>query len=722
MIPGYALEDIATGRISTVETTTFDNDQVAAAAAVAAGSRLTARLLAPVAALERAVGIGRIVAHFDPDPAAVEGTVLASLVVAGVLEFEAAKALATPAALGFARSLGRIGRLDPGVATGSGTLPAGQAETLRKMLLAVIADPRLVLARIAEQLWLLRAARAADEGERRRLASQTREVYAPLANRLGLAVLKWELEDFAFRYLEPEPYRRIATSLNERRSDRERYIADLGDRLGAELTRAGVAADIEGRPKHIYSIWRKMQRKSLAFEQVFDVRAVRVLVATLADCYAALGVVHGLWNYLPGEFDDYVATPKPNGYRSIHTAVHGPGGKVVEVQIRTREMHERAELGVAAHWRYKEGGRRDVGFEKKVEQLRQLLAPGAVADDDPLGVVGATLFADHVYVFSPDGDVVELPAGSTPLDFAYHVHTSLGHRCRGARIDARMVPLDMKLANGVTVEIIAAKDPSPSRDWLIESRGFLASRSARGKVRAWFRKADEDEHARAGRAILERELGRRTGAPPPALTDLAAELGFASTALLSIALGAGDVSAGQLAAALQRRERATAPAAGPALAAPSAAPLAAQGIRVMGVGDLLSHFARCCRPVPPEPIEGYVTLGRGVTIHRASCSNLARMRAQVPERLLPVDWGTDRDQAYPVEFSVLAFDRRGLVRDVSGVLADARLSIERMTTVTNARDKTADMTLGVRIHDLTELEAILGRIAGLADVIRVQRR
>ncbi len=724
MIPGYALEDTATGRISAVETTTFDNDQVAAAAALAASARLLARLAEPApAALERAIGIARIVAHFDPDPAAIEGSVLASLIAAGGLELEAAKAHTSPAALAFARSLGRIGRLDPGFTAGDGAaLAPAQAETLRKMLLAVIADPRLVLARVAEQLWLLRAARTAQEPERRRLAAQTRDIYAPLANRLGLAVLKWELEDFAFRYLEPEPYRRIAGSLNERRSDRERYIAEFSATLRAELLAAGIDAEIEGRPKHIYSIWRKMQRKSLAFEQVFDVRAVRVLTGSIADCYAALGVVHGGFDYLPGEFDDYVATPKPNGYRSIHTAVHGPGGKVVEVQIRTREMHERAELGVAAHWRYKEGGRRDAGFEKKVEQLRQLLAPGALTDDDPLGEVGATLFAEHVYVFSPDGDVVELPAGSTPLDFAYHVHTSLGHRCRGARIDGRMVPLDMKLEHGVTVEIITAKDPNPSRDWLLESRGFLASRSARGKVRAWFRKVDEDEHARAGRAILERELGRRTGSLPPPLGDLAAELGFASTELLSIALGAGDVSAAQLAAALQRRERASAPASLTVAQAPSTAPVAAQGIRVMGVGDLLSHFARCCRPVPPEPIEGYVTLGRGVTIHRAACGNLARMRAQAPERLLPVDWGTDRDQAYPVEFSVLAFDRRGLVRDVSGVLADAKLSIERMTTVTHARDKTADMTLGVRIHDLTELEAVLGRIAGLKDVIRVERR
>ena len=457
----------------------------------------------------------------------------------------------------FARALGRLGRLDLATplkdAAGPAALSAPQAEALRRMLLAVVADPRLVLARVAEQLWLLRAARQADGAERRRLAVQTREVYAPLANRLGLAVLKWELEDYAFRYLEPDDYRRIAGSLAEKRSDRERYIEELKALLERELRQAGIRAEVHGRPKHIYSIWRKMQKKSLAFERVFDVRAVRVLCDTVAECYAALGIVHGLWHYLPGEFDDYIATPKANGYRSIHTAVVGPAGKAVEVQIRTREMHDKAELGVAAHWRYKEGGVRDAGLERKVEQLRALLAPETAADADPLERVGATLFREHVYVFSPKGDVVELPEGATPLDFAYHVHTSLGHRCRGARVDGRMVPLDQRLENGVRVEIITGKEPQPSRDWLVESRGFLASKSARGKVRAWFRLVDHDEHLRAGRAIVERELARRSGTAPPAIGELATEMGLAGPDELYVALGAGDLSGAQLGAALARR-------------------------------------------------------------------------------------------------------------------------------------------------------------------------
>jgi len=730
MIPGSPSPDTLAAGVSAVETTTFDNDSGALAAARGAAAELAELLESvPAPALERATETARIVAHFDPDPVAVAGTLLQSLLGAGAVAAEAAERAVPAATVSFARALGRLGRLDLAAplkaAAGAAALPAAQAEALRRMLLAVVSDPRLVLARLAEQLWLLRAARQADAAERRRLALQTREVYAPLANRLGLAILKWELEDYAFRYLEPDEYRRIAGSLAERRSDRERYIEELKALLERELARAGVRAEVQGRPKHIYSIWRKMQRKGLAFEQVFDVRAVRVLVETVAECYAALGVVHGLWHYLPGEFDDYIATPKANGYRSIHTAVIGPAGRAVEVQIRTREMHDKAELGVAAHWLYKEGGARDAGLERKVEQLRALLAPapaaGAAADDDPLDRVGATLFREHVYVFSPKGDVVELPEGATPLDFAYHVHTSLGHRCRGARVDGRMVPLDHRLGNGVRVEIITAKEPQPSRDWLVESLGFLASKSARAKVRAWFRQVDHDDHLRAGRAILERELARRSAGAPPAIAELAAELGHAGPDALYLALGAGDLSAAQLGAALARRERSAAPVAAPQ-SAPAARRESAEGIRVMGVGDLLSQYARCCRPVPPEPIEGYVTLGRGMTIHRAGCGNLARMRARQPDRVLPVAWGTDRGQLYPVQFQVLAFDRRGLVRDVSGVLADARLSIERMTTATDAADRTADMTIAVRVHELGELEAVLARIAGLPEVIRVQRR
>ena len=409
---------------------------------------------------------------------------------------------AVPARL--ASELGRIGRFatsarwDPNAG-----LSAQQAEALRKMLLAIVHDPRLVVVRLAEQLHLMRAAKTAPAEEQRRLALETRELYAPLANRLGVWQIKWELEDLAFRYLEPEEYRRIAAALGSRRLDRERYLQDVREQLLVELARAGVSADVDGRPKHIYSIWRKMQRKHLPFEQVFDVRALRVLVRSVADCYAALGVVHGLWPYIAGEFDDYIATPKENGYRSIHTAVTGPGDQPLEVQIRTHEMHSQAELGVGAHWRYKDVGPKDEAYERKIDRLRSAARaearPATDRDSDLIDRARAGLFEDRVYVLSPKGEVIELPKGATPLDFAYHVHTELGHRCRGARVDGRLVQLDYRFTNGEVVEIVAGKVSQPSRDWLIERLGFLASTRSRAKVRAWFRKQEEERRARRRR-------------------------------------------------------------------------------------------------------------------------------------------------------------------------------------------------------------------------------
>jgi GTP pyrophosphokinase len=701
-----------------VETNTFETDESQQAAVTSAYAALAP--LTTVAApevVERALGIARIVAQFDPDPVALGGTMLEAIQSAGTEGAREALVSLDPSTVSFARALARFGRLESPVRD---TLTAAQAEALRRMLLAVVADPRLVLARVAEQLWRLRAARAACDEERRRLGRQTQELYAPLANRLGLATLKWELEDYAFRYLEPDEYRRIAAALAERRTDRERYITDLRATLVAALKAAGITADVTGRPKHIYSIWRKMQRKGLRFDELNDIRAVRILTQTVAECYAALGVVHGLWPYLPGEFDDYIATPKVNGYRSIHTAVTGPQGRIVEVQIRTADMHARAEQGVAAHWRYKEGVREHQALERKIAELRRLLTPDANGDDDPLARVGASLLRDHVYVFSPKGDVVELTAGATPLDFAYHVHTRIGHRCRGARVDGRMVPLDHRLTSGETVEIITAKEPQPSRDWLVESLGFLASKSARAKVRAWFREQDRDEHLRAGRAIVERELARRSNTGP-LIEALSQDLGLADATALYVALGAGDLSAAQLAAALQRKERVASNATpAPVKATTDSAPEAASGVQVMGVGDLLSHYARCCGPIPPEPVLGYVTLGRGVTLHREGCRNLARLRAKQPDRVLPVAWGAERHELHGADVTVRAFDRRGLVRDVSAVLSDQKLSIERMTTHVRT-DGIADMSIRVRVRDLTELETTLARIRAVADVMSAER-
>ena len=608
-------------------------------------------------------------------------------------------------------------------------LSGTQAETLRKMLLAVVTDPRLIVLRLADHLLALRQAKAATADAQRRLALEARELYAPLANRLGVWQLKWELEDLAFRYLEPENYRRIAAALKLRRADREQYIEAVCKLLEQELAAVGVRAQVAGRPKHIHSIWRKMTRKQLAFEQVLDVRAVRVLVDTIADCYAALGVVHGLWRHIPGEFDDYIATPKDNNYRSLHTAVFGPGDEPLEAQIRTREMHAHAELGVAAHWKYKEGGARDAAYESKIQWVRRLLEPGTPdgeADADFIDRVRAEIFEDRVYALSPRGEVIDLPQGATPLDFAYQVHTELGHRCRGARVNGRMVPLTHRLANGDVVEIVAAKLAHPSRDWLSPQLGFLASPRSRTKVRSFFRKQDVEQNRAQGREMLERELSR-LGTHGVTLPELIGELGFKAAADVHIALGTGDLHLAQVANALQRRAAAAsgvqttaAPKQG-GRARPVNGAAASSGIVVDGVGDLMSNFARCCRPVPPEPIVGYITQGRGVSIHRQNCASLLRMRTRQPERVIGVEWGQRQDQLFPVEIAVHAFDRRGLVRDISAVLADEKISIQQMTTSTNSRENTAAVALRVGVHGLAELSRVLSRIGALPNVVRARR-
>ncbi|MGH8299226.1 MAG: bifunctional (p)ppGpp synthetase/guanosine-3',5'-bis(diphosphate) 3'-pyrophosphohydrolase [Steroidobacteraceae bacterium] len=564
-------------------------------------------------------------------------------------------------------------------------LDARQAETLRKMLLAVVSDPRLILGRIAEQLVALRHARdlpadASGLAERERRAIEARVVFAPLANRLGVWQLKWELEDLAFRYLEPEEYRRIASVLNERRAHRERYIEELCAKLGSELQAAGIQADVYGRPKHMYSIHRKMQRKQLAFEQLFDVRAVRIIVGTVRDCYAALGVVHGLWSYIPGEFDDYIATPKDNFYRSIHTAVIGPQGKSVEVQMRTREMHEHAELGVAAHWTYKEGVAADAQYQRKIEWVRRLLEPrgrgepGVEEDREFLEQLSSQLFEDRVYALTPKGEVVDLPRGATPLDFAYSVHSSLGHRCRGARVNGRIVPLTYALSNGEIVEVITGRQDAPSRDWLAPEQGFLAAPRNRAKVRAWFRKHDAAAADGDERATGDGEIS--LAPQPPAPTPRPAR---------------------------PRSARGNSP------------------VEIEGVGNLPITLARCCVPLPPQPITGYVTVGRGVTIHRSNCPSLARMREVRPERVLQVEWSSADAAGLTAEIAITAYDRRGLLRDLTDALALERLSINSLSTATDPDDGTAHVHLTVPISNLEQLARVLHRLGAVPSVIQAQR-
>ena len=597
-------------------------------------------------------------------------------------------------------------------------LATQQSEALRKMLLAVVSDPRLVLIRIAEQLQRLRNAKSAPE-QQQKLAIETREIYAPLASRLGVWQLKWELEDLSFRFLEPDTYKRIATLLNEKRAEREAFIADVSATLETELAAAGVKATVSGRPKHIYSIWRKMRRKGMGLENIFDVRAVRVFVDDVAQCYAALGVVHHLWPYLPGEFDDYIANPKENNYQSLHTAVIGPGGKTLEVQIRTEDMHRHAELGVAAHWRYKEGAAPAGAFDQKIRFLRQMLEPSE-RDSDLLEQIRDDVLEDRVYAVTPKGDVVDLPMGATPLDFAYHVHTQVGHRCRGAKVNGRIVPLTYQIENGDSVDIITGKDPQPSRDWLSPQLGYLAASRSRTKVRNWFREQDRDQNLRHGREIIERELGR-LNARDLGLEKLATELRHNSVESLCVALGAGDVTAAAVANAIQslrktvsdqpiRKKRHQPKKAG-----------ASDNIAVQGVGDLMCNFARCCRPMPPEPIVGYITQLRGVSIHRSDCGNLRNLAARQPQRVIEVNWGHVGDEVYTADLTLHAYDRQGLLRDISQVVSDENASIDSVQTRSDRKTMQAVMNLSMSVSDLPALSRLISRLEQLPNITSVRR-
>jgi len=598
-------------------------------------------------------------------------------------------------------------------------LAVQQSEALRKMLLAVVSDVRLVLVRIATQLHRLRGAKSEAEAVREAIALETREIYAPLANRLGVWQLKWELEDLAFRYLEPDTYAEIARALKEKRDDRVDFIKEFQESLQRELQAEGIDADISGRPKHIYSIWRKMRRKDRGIEALYDIRAVRLLVDTVGDCYAALGIVHNLWSYIPGEFDDYIANPKENDYRSLHTAVIGPEGKTVEIQIRTHEMHRHAELGVAAHWRYKEGGGTPAAFDQKISFLRQLLEP---TDDgtDLLDQIRDDFFEDRVYAISPKGDVVELCANATPLDFAYQVHTLVGHRCRGAKVNGRIVPLTYKVQNGDHIEIITGSQPQPSRDWLSPKLGYLAGARARAKVRNWFRQQDRDQHMRQGRDVLDRELARLNVKDVPT-EAIAKQLKFADTDALCVALGAGDITSASIPTALQHirgtelSERAR----------PRRTKRKHDGsdaAAVTGVGDLLCNFARCCRPVPPEPIVGYITQGRGVSIHRQDCGNFLGLNQRHPKRVLEIDWGRSDATTYPVDLSILAFDRSGLIRDITAVLADDNANVIDLKSHTDKSSQQVLMDLSVEVADLPTLSTIMARIEQISNVVSVRRK
>jgi GTP pyrophosphokinase len=604
-----------------------------------------------------------------------------------------------------------------------GTGSGGQVENLRKMLLAMVEDVRVVVIALAERVCVMRTLGWEDEATQRRVAQATMDIYGPLANRLGIGQLKWELEDLSFRYLEPARYKQIAGLLDERREDREGFVGRVVGELGAALEEAGVAAQVHGRAKHIYSIWRKMKRKGVDYHEIYDVRALRVLVDNVRDAYAALGIVHSRWTPVPGEFDDYIATPKENGYRSLHTAVIGPAGKTLEVQIRTHAMHQESELGVAAHWRYKEGARYDASFESKIAWLRQILDwKDEVADaGELLDDFKAEVFEDRVYVFTPNGSIVDLPRGATPLDFAYQIHTEVGHRCRGAKVDGRIVPLTYELKTGEQVQVLTAKNGTPSRDWLSLDLGYLKSTRARHKVRHWFMDQDRDRNLADGRALLDKEL-QRLGLSNLGLEELAKKLSYPKVEDLLVALGRGDLKLGQVARVAQDlveppASRAPVPF---VQRAPAAVGLPAD-IQVEGVGNLLTQMARCCKPVPGDKIIGFITQGRGVTIHRRDCSNILRCREDCQRRLIEVQWGGSPHGVYPVDVRIEAVDRQGLLRDITAVLANEKINVLALNTRSHTSIHRADMSLTLEIGDMAQLSRVLAKINALPNVLQVHR-
>lgn len=598
-----------------------------------------------------------------------------------------------------------------------------QAQNVRKMLVAMIDDVRIALIKLAERTCALRAVKNQPLW-RERIACEVRDIYVPLAHRLGIGHIKWELEDLSFRYLQPDLYQQIANLLDEKRLDRQRYIERVIEQLNESLNRAGVSANVTGRAKHIFSIWRKMCRKNISFSQVYDVRAVRVLVDAPQDCYAVLGIVHMLWRSVPNEFDDYIGKPKANGYRSLHTAVIGPEDKVLEVQIRTYDMHSESEYGVCAHWQYKGADankRHDHEYEDKIAWLRQVLEWHDETDGTAASVaqLGAESIAARIYVFTPEGHVVDLPNSATPLDFAYHIHTEIGHRCRGAKVNDRIVPLTYVLKTGEQVEIITGKDAAPSRDWLRSGLGYVAASRSRAKIKQWFKQQAREENVQAGRALVEREFQRL------ALTSIdykhvANKVNCASVEGMYAAVGAGDVSLGQVLNAAQGllsgevQDFAVKPRAKSELPP-------GQGIRIGGVGNLLTHLAGCCKPVPGDAILGYVTVGRGVTVHRRDCASAVRLMQEEPARMVDVNWDHADTGTYPVDIVIEAFDRPGLLNDVTAVLANEKCNLTQVNTRSDAQQNNARMRLSIEIASLAMLGRLLAKIDALPNVYSVSR-
>ena len=597
-----------------------------------------------------------------------------------------------------------------------GRRPDMASETLRKTFLAMGDDVRVVLIKLADRLHNMRTLGHMPEAKRKRIAKQTLEIFAPLANRLGIWQIKWELEDLAFRYVNPTKYKEIAEQLAERLPDREAQIETIVEGLRKLFAEHNIKVEISGRPKHIYSIYKKMEQKGKAFEAVRDVRAVRLIVSDVAACYTTLGLIHTHWRPIPGEFDDYIAAPKDNFYQSLHTALIWDDGKPLEVQIRTAEMHQNAEYGIAAHWRYKEGSKRDKSYEQRINWLRNMMEWRSDVDDATEFVesMRSDVFQDRVYVFTPRGDIIDMPAGSTPIDFAYHVHTDIGHRCRGAKVNGKLVPLYHELKTGDQVEILTAKRGGPSRDWLNSNLGLVKTQRTKSKIRQWFKKEDYQQNLSQGRLLLEREL-ERLGLTDVNFEKMARDQGFKTPDEMFVDLGTGDFSASKVIRQIsETEESANLLTAG----TPTTETASTDAINVVGLKGLLTTIGRCCNPAPGEQIIGYITRGRGATIHRQDCPNILRLGLKDRERLVRVDWGT-RVRTYPVPIRIRAYDRQGLMGDITNLLSDEGINIAEIKV--NVNRSLAELRLVVEVQDISQLSKVLTKLENVPNVMEAHR-
>ncbi len=601
---------------------------------------------------------------------------------------------------------------------------AQQADNLRKMLLTMVEDVRAVVIKLAAQICYLRDVKNADEETRVLAAKQTNAIFAPLANRLGIGQLKWELEDLAFRYLHPQIYKKIASQLEEKRLDREQYMRDFVQAVRDQMVVEKLDCEVYGRPKHIFSIWKKMQKKHLAFDQLYDIRAVRIVTERVQDCYAALGVVHTSWQHLPKEFDDYIATPKQNGYQSIHTVVLGPQGRPIEIQIRTQQMHDDAELGVAAHWRYKEGGPagREGALDEKIGWLRKILAwQEEVVDSSLAEELRNQVSEDRVYVFTPKGDIVDLPVGSTPLDFAYYVHSNVGNRCIGAKISGRIVPFTYQLKTGDQVEILTGREPNPSRDWLNPNLGYLKSSRARSKVQYWFRLQDRDKNYAAGKELLDTELVR-LNVPLDQPVKLLQRFNVNAMEELLVGIGGGEIKVTQVINYIQSlHNKHEVPEIDPRLISKPMQTQSKSHVVVQGVGNLLTHMAGCCQPLPGDAIIGYITQGRGIAVHRDDCDQFKNLQEQHPERVVEAAWGDQYASGYEASIRIVAHDRNGLLRDITSILANEKANVLRMSSNSDVARQTATIYMTLELYNLDSLNKLLTKVSQIDDVIEAKR-